>query len=265
LSATDIYALRVAHHVAPFSLDPPFGGWWTGFAVTLCLAIVVAVLVRRGSRNVVMLAALIGLVELILAVPVTWLDRNTFLLAKLYLFRPSSITLFLVLCGLVRVLKDRLPEKARLATNLLLCAGVGLFVTDAVITHAIGNRRPYVQPEFDQLVAAIGSHTGPHDLVLIDPVNEDVWLKLHRVIKRPTLVAWKFLPTNPDEILRWNGLLELRKRIYQTGCTAPMPDLPILWLVSTHLDTDSRPLGCGPVAWRQGDVALIQIAPQHQK
>jgi len=78
-------------------------------------------------------------------------------------------------------------------------------------------------------------------------------------------VAWKFLPTNPDEILRWNGLLELRKRIYQTGCTAPMPDLPIRWLVSTHLDTDSRPLGCGPVAWRQGDVALIQIAPQHQK
>jgi hypothetical protein len=260
LSATTIYTLRVAHHVAPFSLNPPFGGWWTGLAVTVCLAIVVAVLVRRGHRNVVMLAALIGLVELILAVPMTWLDRDTFLLSKLYLFRPSSITLLLVLCGLLRVLKDRIPEKARLATNLVLCGGVGLFVTDAVVTHVTGNRRPYVQPEFTSLVAAIGSHTLPNDIVLIDPENEDNWLKLHRVIKRPTLVAYKFLPTDPNEILRWHELLELRKRIYETGCSTPMPDMPIRWLVSTHLDTDSRPMGCGPVVWREGRVGLIQIS-----
>ena len=99
------------------------------------------------------------------------------------------------------------------------------------------------------------------NIVLIDPKQENLWLQLHRVSRRPTLVAWKFLPTDPDEILRWNELLELRKRIFETGCATPIPDsLPIRWLVSTHLDTDSKVRECGPVIWSERRVGLIEVA-----
>ena len=260
LSVSQIYAaFRLPHHIAPFSLTPPLAGWWPGIVITVCLAVVVAVLVKRGVRSIPMLAGLIGLVEVALALPISWLDRHTFLLSKLYLFRPSSLSLFLVMCGLVRVLKDSLPEGRRQAVNFLLCAGVLVFVSDGIIRQARGQRRVYQPPEFEHLVAAIGALTQPNDIVLIDPKGEDRWLKLHRVINRPTLVAWKFLPTNPAEIIRWYNLLELRKQIYETGCGTTMPDLPIRWLVCTHLDTDPRPTGCGAVVWREGRVGLIQV------
>jgi len=206
-----------------------------------------------------MLAGLIGLVVLILAVPITWLDRNTFLVSKLYLFRPSSLTLFLILCGLVHILRDSLPAKRRQALNALLFTVALTFVSWGIVSHARGERRAWRPPAFDQVVSAIASHTSPGDLVLIDPTDEGQWLKLHRVINRPTLVAWKFLPTDPNEILRWYSLLELRKRIYETGCATPMQDIPIRWLVSSHLDTNPKPIECGRVVWREGRVGLIEV------
>ena len=260
-SAAWIYAaFRVPHHVAPFSLTPPFEGWWQPTAVTVGLAVVVAALIRKGFRSIPMLAGFVGLVVLILAVPITWLDRNTFLVAKLYLFRPSSVTLFLVMCGLGRIFKDRLTVAGRQATNLLLCAWIVAFVSAGVVAHARGLRRIHPPPGFDQLVAAIRTYTRPNDIVLIDPSSENRYLRLHRAINRPTLVAWKFLPTNPDEILRWYSLLELRKRIYETGCaTAMPPELPIRWVVSTNMDSTSKPAECGRVVWREGSVGLIEV------
>jgi hypothetical protein len=134
-----------------------------------------------------------------------------------------------------------------------------------VVTHAIGNRGAHFPPGFAPVVRAIDSLTRPDDIVLIDPATEDAWLKLHRASNRPTLVAWKFLPTDPDEILRWYALNELRKRIYETGCATPMPDLPIRWLVSTRLDTDTIPMACGRVAWREGPVGLIQVERRNRQ
>ena len=267
LSANAIYAYATARHVSPFAGTPPFmfGGWLQGFISTVFLALAMAVLVSRDKSNLINIAGLIGLIELILAVLVSYLDRNTFFFGKFYLFRPSSLTLFFVITGLMGILNDNLTVYGHQVKSLLLCALMMPFFSWS-LSQQIHYYRQQALPEKKELVTAIEAYAKPDDIVLLEPYNEfdPAYLRLHRDIRQPTLVSSKFVPTNPDELLRWYSLIQMRKAIFDNGCENKL-EFPIRWLVTFRPKSMEKLKNCGQVVWRNRDVALIEIDERYRK
>ena len=263
LSADKIYAeIRNPHHIAPFSGSSAFWTFWVwlpGLITTASLAVVMSVMVSKEKHNLIALAALIGLVELMLAMLISYLDRNTLIFAKLYLFRPSSLTLFFVIVALLATFKEQLSEEGQQLKALLTGAITVPFCWWHIATQ-IGYYHNHVFPERQALVAAINQYTKSGEIVLIEPYKEfeQEYLSLHRDIDRPTLVSWKFVPTNPPDILRWYALTQLRKRIFEQGCPQ-QSDIPIRWLIALHPKALEKLVNCGPVVWHEGNVALIEM------
>ena len=263
LSADKIYAeIRNPHHIAPFSGASAFWtfwGWLPGLLTTACLLVVMSVIFRKDNTNLVALAAMFGLAELLLAMLISYADRHTLYFAKLYLFRPSSLTLFFVITVLLAHFKGELSEQGRQLAAVLICAIVVSFAWWH-IKNTIDFYRHHVFPEKAELIAAVNAYTKPDEIVLIEPYQEfeQEYLSLHRDIDRPTLVSWKFVPTNPEDILRWYSYIQLRKSIFQQGC-GQHSDVPIRWLISLHPESLATLANCGPVVWRSGNVALIDM------
>ena len=58
----------------------------------------------------------------------------------------------------------------------------------------------------------------PGDIVLIDPDVEIQLLDFERRTGRPTLVMWKFAPTNDADLIAWYRRIKLRRALFDQGC-----------------------------------------------
>jgi|GEM_PF-3094076 len=263
LTADYIYcAIRNPHHTAPFSGPSPFESFWhwlPGLVNTACMAVAMWVVIRCNKKNLMAVAALAGLVELLLAMVISYYDRSALHLGKFYLFRPGSMSLFLVISVFVSLLLGQLSAGARQAKAVLACTLVVAFSWWTVF-NTIFFYRNHVVPEKQEVVAAVKAHTRPGDIVLIDPYSEpqEKFLVLNREIERPTLATWKSVPTNPEDILRWYSYIQLRNRIFETGCKNDT-DVPIRWLLTLCPESIKKLSACGPVVWRKGNFALIKM------
>ena len=105
------------------------------------------------------------------------------------------------------------------------------------------------------------SNSQPDDIVLLEPYQEmsAKYAILHREIPRPTLVSWKFVPSNRVEILRWYALIRARDQLFVGGCGGgialePKPAL----LVTFTADSAQRIGDCGPGGLEQRHRAVDQ-------
>jgi hypothetical protein len=264
--ADKIYATRNAWHVAPFTSRRDFWEWTPGvvnaFALLLALGAIGSRHRDRASAVApVLRAALFGLLFLLAALVAAYLDRHAQLLGKLFLFRPSSLTLLLALTAIVALLFEQLSEDATAVKALVLCAVVISFSWTLVKNNVDWARSAAAAfPERSKLLAAVVAYTAPGDVVLIEPARdgERDYMRLVRLLPRPTLANWKFVPTNPAEILRWQSYMELRREVFANGC-ATRTSVPVRWLVTLEPGTAARLKGCGPPVWRKGSVALIPV------
>jgi hypothetical protein len=261
-----IYAARVPNHVAPFRSTQKFWEWTPGIAPVAALVVVLATIAARRRLEgtpvgIVLRTALLGLAYLILALGAAFLDRHTQVLAKFYLFRPSALAFFLAVTALVALLRERLSEDAAALKGLAILGLVATFAWATLRTQVDTFRFAGAMiPERDELVAAVATITAPGDVVLIEPIQEHdaEYLRLHREISRPTLVSFKFVPTNPPDVLRWGAYLELRRDLFAHGCSSPR-EVPVRWLVTLRRASVDRVLSCGQPVWRKGNVALIPV------
>ena len=263
--ADKIYATRAPWHVAPFASRREFWEWTPGIVNIFALLLVLGAVESRQratapSVALVLRTALFGLAYLLAALAAAFLDRHTQLLGKLFLFRPSSLTLLLALTTIVALVSEGLPEGVAALKSLVVFALVVSFSWRACKMQVDRSRLRSAIPERGELVAAVVSHTAPGDVILIEPFREfDAdYLSLHRQIPRPTLVSWKFVPTNPVDILRWQSYIEMRSDVFAKGCVAPM-SMPVRWLVTLRPESVARLANCGPAVWRRGNVALIPV------
>jgi hypothetical protein len=258
LSAGEIYAaIRNPHHLAPFSTRAHAHSWWPHIR-WLVLVTVLFIAGTRRSTVVLRTTAAIGLLHLFVALLLSYLDRSTFVLSQLYLFRPSSVTLFLVLAVGMSTIPERL--RARRALRQGSVALVIGYVVVEFVRLVLTLERPHTLPYAKELVAAIEAHSQPGDIVLLEPRNEfDArYLRLHRDIDRPTVVSYKFVPTNPADILRWYGLIQRRAALFAHGCSAAFEPRPTL-LVVFDAEALERIRDCGPVVWRNGAAAVVRV------
>jgi len=252
--------IRGADHVAPFNSRWTFWTWLPGIVVAVSLLGVLAGLLRKKFLPPIGVPAMTALCYLLLALVAAFFDRQDNYLGKFYLFRPSSLTLFLSISAIVVAIRNQCPDNARAALTLVAAAFVAVFVWDTVKTQVDIARSAPVIPHERELIDAIESNSGSGDIVLLEPFNEmhAGYARLHRIIPRPTLVSWKFAPTDPADLVRWYDLIQRRERFFAEGCAAPMQP-PVQWLLTFHKDVADRMRECGDVIWERDEVRLIRL------
>ena len=259
-SADWIYAnFRHPHHVAPFSSLPILKSWLPRIGLLAVLTMAVAGLWFTGTRRERRLAAAIGLlcVYLVCALGLAYMDRNTGVLGKFYLFRPSSVTLLAFLSLVAIYLRDRVGsgymKQLEVATLVVLAA---LFLPEVVDTH--WRRHGSSAESRKELEGLITSDLQADDVVLIEPRIENSWLDFERTFNRPTLVMWKFVPSRGRDIAKWYRLIMIRRRVFEEGCRE-LPEIRLDYLLSSSATARMLDRSCGVVAFLGNDMALISI------
>jgi hypothetical protein len=257
-----IYASRSAHHASPF-VDPAHFPHWRRGIKMLGLAIVAFVFVwwRRPASRLLLPLAGIGLAELALALVVSYFDQERFTLAKFYLFRPSSVTLLLLLGAALMAFRSVVPRRfsAVVTVALVLVALRGLQLELQDDRRALG--RSMNVPHQSELLDAVWGSSAPDDVVLLDPALDQTLpgIRLNRLIERPTVVARKFVPTAPPDIRRWYTLMRWRERLFEEGCNRGTGSVPVKLIVTFSQSTRERVAGCGTVIWRRDDLSVLRV------
>lgn len=258
-----LYAIRNAHHIAPFLQLQNFVGWIPG---TLRAAIfLVVILLLRACRDDKLLLNLTAalLAYLFVALLVSFLDRNTFYFSKFYLFRPAGLTLFMCVAVIVQTASFTLGDNALKLVRILFSGVIAYFISISAI-HAIHKTfRPPAYPEQSQLISAIEKHSASNQIVLIDEQNsvaaDPVRLyQLHRVIPRPTLVSWKFVPSSPKSLVQWHERLKFQEILFSAGCTRRL-DYPVKLLLFFDASKLDKLGSCGKVVFQAENVFLLEV------
>jgi hypothetical protein len=259
-----IYSIiREPHHQSPFLTWAYFReNWLPGYIMAAAMLLAcVAVAWHASKRQLRVLAAwLAGLLAyLFLVLGPKYLDRDTGVLGKFYLFRPSSLILLLWLMLMLAVTVAMFGRRAWIARSALLAmlGSAFLFVqigrlTDEVVADMAreGQKR--------LLTAAVIGATAPGDVVLIDPDAESQLLDFERRTRRPTLVMWKFAPTNDAELVTWYRRMTFRQVLFDEGCGNDADALQVRYLLTTPQHAARFAGTCGAEIFRVGSWVMLR-------
>ncbi len=259
-----IYSIiREPHHQSPFLSWAYFRDHWLpGYAMALPMLLACLSVARRGESRLpramaVWLAGLLAYLFFVLGPK--FLDRNSGVLGKLYLFRPSSLILLLWLVLALAVAATMLGSRTWiLRTSLLALIGPAfLYVQGGRLVHEMVAHEA-LERQKQALFSDIARVVAPGDVVLIDPDIEMQLLDFERRTGRPTLVTWKFAPSNDRELIVWYRRMELRRALFAQGCSSGMPLSDIQYLLTTPASAPRLATSCGPEAFRVGQWVLLR-------
>ena len=259
-----IYSIiREPHHQSPFLSWPYFRDHWLpGYMMAAPMLLSCLWLARNGATRRLRVVAvwLVGLLAyLFLVLGPKFLDRDSGVLGKFYLFRPSS---FIELLWLMLALAAAVALAGRHARLLRvsLVAMIGsifLYVQGGRLMRDI-TAGAAVEAEKGRLVAAVTTLAAPGDIVLIDPVVEAQWLDFERRTGHPTLVMWKFAPTDDAELITWYRRIERRRAVFDQGCVADIGVVRLAFLLTTPAGVSRLATTCGPEVFRAGHWILLR-------
>lgn len=257
-----IYAARAAHHIAPFLNMDQLARWLPDIVALFMWCLFFLFLSRSGfarSRPIVPWVAIL-LCYLVFALGVSLLDSQTLLFAKFYLFRPSSLTLFCALLVVIALLGDFerkgaiRPYLRRTAFAILIPAAAFVAASDKV--SEVSHERQAIKDSIARMNAMIRKTSAPDEIVLVEPGDEYNFplAALPMLLDRPTLVSFKFIPTNDREIYRWYDLLLYRKAVFVDHCKG-IDRFPVRYLLMMRRPGLAPP--CGAVVWESDTFALV--------
>ena len=262
LTANVIYASRAPHHIAPFLDRAQFRIWMPDIAFLFALSAAFLYLLRTEqakSRPLVRWVTVL-LCYLIAALVLSALDAKTAYLGKFYLFRPSSLILFCAIVAFVGLFNDLenktgIKQRIRQVAFLLLIPVAAMQAIEARLVDLSHTRRAMFQ-DIARMNAFIVNTTGPDDIILVQPGGEYVFPMgaMPMLIDRPTLVSYKFIPTNNLDLFRWYDLLQYRDRVFDESCK-DIGRYPVRYLLMTQRPEMKTP--CGKVVWQSDNFALV--------
>jgi hypothetical protein len=275
-SLREIYAVfRNAHHVAPFLSAGDFAVNWMGGAL---LAAATAAIFGLAARRMTGTARILPLwlcalnLYVVLALGIAFLDRNSHIFASLYLFRPASLILLLSVIGAITLLRDATGQVWRdlaLAAAAIVAAAS---LPEILVTAKNFAKTPRLtltrdlDPATREMAAWVRASTAPDAVVLIEPGANRSWsdampprLVLERLMQRPTLVNWKFVPTLDAELARWYRLLKMREAVFFDGECARLADTPVRYLVVFGALDGAPAAACGEAVWRNDGYAVLRV------
>jgi hypothetical protein len=259
-----IYSIiREPHHQSPFLSWEYFrDNWLPGYRMGAGMLLACLVVAWRGpTRQLRVLALwLAGLLAyLFLVLGPKFLDRNSGVLGKFYLFRPSSLILLLwLMLALAVVARIARRQAWVLRAALLALIGPayvqiegGQVTQEVVANEALEGRKQL-------LAASVTRATAPGDIVLIDPDVESQLLDFERRTGRPSLVMWKFAPTNDADLITWYRRVKLRQAVFDQGCGTDTHGTDIPFLLTTPEHASRLAASCGPEAFRVGQWVMLR-------
>lgn len=263
---------RNAHHVAPFAELEQLGADWFQshwynrifflFGLTLISFVLYSYSENKKEKDFSRLIFTLN-IYLVFSLGISYFDKNG-LLGKFYLFRPSSVTLFLTLCFYVLYLKNRLSNNVNQLSFVALVLIGSLTIPnlqghDLIISRVGTPVRDETPSYLNNLkLKQIIQSSNNLDIFLISPELEATHLSFERKYNRPTLVYRKFVPTTPRDIIRWYKLINMRKELFEKGCPAQiMEKYPVQYLL-TESDRESVN-SCGQELFKNQEVKLIKI------
>jgi hypothetical protein len=259
-----IYSIiREPHHQSPFLSWAYFRDrWLPGYAMALPMLLACLWVARRGESRFLRAMALwvAGLLAyLFFVLGPKFLDRNSDVLGKFYLFRPSSLILLLWLLLALAVAATMLGSRTWIlrASLLALIGPTFLYIQGSRLLHELvahGALEHQKQALFSNVVRVVA----PGDVVLIDPDIDMQLLDFERRTGHPTLVTWKFAPSNDRDLIVWYRRVELRKALFGQGCGSGMPLPDVQYLLTTPASAPRLAASCGPEAFRVGQWVLLR-------
>ncbi|HKW52807.1 MAG TPA: hypothetical protein VJO12_03885 [Stellaceae bacterium] len=259
-----IYSIiRAPWHAAPFLDSHSFLTQWLSGCVAaaamlvVCIAIACRPEAARWKVTTVWLAGLLG--YLLVALAASFFDRHTGMLGKLYLFRPAALTLLLWLAFVMAYLATAGVPRWTALRLAALAVLLPIFLMGAVDRVRADRERAALASGKDALVAALAERAAPGSVVLIDPQIEWSYLDFERRTGHPSLVAFKFMPTNDPQIVEWYRRMEFRRILFEQGCTAGAA-YPVDFLLTTPEHAAALTASCGPVVYATDKLALLRRA-----
>lgn len=211
-------AIRAPHHVAPFlNMDSFWRDWAPGFAA-LAAILGGALWLRRQPEappDAVTGLAIIGAAFCLLALPIAYLDTE-YALAKLFLFRPSTVVLFLAFTAAAVALSPR--RRIVMPLSALLIAAFVTLSAQHILAH--GANQTFRLNEMKPVYRAVIENTPPDAVVLLHGRADYNMIDFERRTGRAAYVSFKFIPPYPDQIVEWYTRLQKRETIYEEGCAA---------------------------------------------
>lgn len=270
LTITQIYsAFRNPHHVAPFSGQ--LRAWLPGISWMAAATCLMAILAWRehSERRVLARWLLVMYTYLILSFVLSYFDRRTYLLGPLILFRPNSLILLLtIMLGVLWLRQALRGDGARTLVIVTLAVGIGFAVpraasfADTLLSPQLPLAR-MLTPNERELVGWLRGNTPSDATVVIEPTAQTdwtvPWLAFERLIARPTLVSFKFVPTQKADIARWYRLVRWRKAVFEGDC-GKISEHPADYLVTLDVATLTRVAVCGDIVWTNGTYGVVRIA-----
>jgi hypothetical protein len=191
-----------------------------------------------------------------------FLDRDTGILGKFYLFRPSSLILLLCLLLAIARMTTALGARSWLprACLLALIGPAFLYLQGGALMRQVVARETLEQQK-RTMVAEVRRLVAPDGVVLIDPDVEAQWLDFERRTGRPTLVMWKFTPTNDADLITWYRRTELRRLLFEQGCGPGTDAENVAYLLTSVARSPRLASSCGPEIHRAGQWALLRVEP----
>lgn len=268
LPAADvIYSnIREPFHQSPFlSLGYFVYVWLPGYVMAGGMLAASLWAAWRGSTRRLRIAAtwLAGLlVFLFLVLGPKYLDRDSGVLGKFYLFRPASLILLLWLMVTLALTFAVLGRRGRLLRGALLILIAPAFMLNQG-SEVVGEMRSHalIEGRKQELAAAVLRLARPQDIVLIDPELEMGLLDFERRTRRATWVNWKFAPTNDAEIFLWYRRMLWQQSIFKQGCGGDSRGPAIAFLLTTPAKVSWLAASCGPEVARIGEWVLLRRDP----
>ena len=177
---------------------------------------------EHSERRVLARWLLVMYTYLILSFVLSYFDRHTYLLGPLILFRPNSLILLPTI--LLSALAASIRDGARTLAIITLAVGIGFAVPRvASLAHTLWSPQlpltRMLTPNERELIAWLRGNTPSDATVVIEPTALTdwtvPWLAFERLIDRPTLVSFKFNPTQKADIARWYRLVRWRKAVFE--------------------------------------------------
>lgn len=273
LTLNQVYgSFRGPHHVSPFNSVRQFKVWLPGISA-LIGGVLIAVCIKAErspiERPLVQWLLLLHL-YLVLMFLAAFLDRNSHFLAPFYIFRPNALILFLGLMVTVRWLRLSLSVGAGRSLAVIALVVAGVFSGSKLID--IGSRltaeRPllsvdsFVSDDQHRLVAWIRRNTESDSVVVLEPTPKidwsSSWNAFEQVIRRPTLVNFKFVPTLKSDLARWYRLIRWREAVFDGNC-ARIAEQPVDYLVTVTREARTVLARCGTLLRQFGAYGVVDV------
>ena len=261
-----IYSIiREPHHQSPFLSWAYFRDQWLpGYVMTALMLLACLWVAWHGATRQRVVAVWVGslLAYLLLVLGPKYLDRDSGVLGKLYLFRPSSLILLLWLMLMLAVVVSMIGRRAWMlrAALLALIGSTFLSVQSGRLAREFAANGA-LEDQKRLLARAVTRAAAPDDVVLVDPDVEAQWLDFERRTGRPTLVMWKFAPTNDAELITWYRRIRLRRILFDQGCGGETRAANIAFLLTTPAHASRLAASCGPEVFRVGQWVLLRHDP----